>query len=297
MTDAIGAGVAYLAGRLEPNGLWRDFRLPGLTEGSTECVSAFIAAQIGAIPEGRSLAAGVVRTLLGQVRDSGGWGYRADVPEDCDSTAWTLLAAFESGTVPPPGTVPRACGFIARHQSDDGGFVTYLPEARPSLTPSDQDGWFEPDTAITASSGLALIRAGNPDRSTVARAARYLIDRQRPEGWASFWWNGAAFPTYVCRLALRELGHPVDHGEIPEPTGNPFAESLALRRPDADEHRLAGLARLLLGGGAPAGAQMLAPGALHGTDLLLHDDGAVTVACLIRTLHEARTRSNLTTTS
>lgn len=35
MTDAIGAGVAYPAGRLEPNGLWRDFRLPGLTEGST----------------------------------------------------------------------------------------------------------------------------------------------------------------------------------------------------------------------------------------------------------------------
>lgn len=131
----------------------------------------------------------------------------------------------------------------------------------------------------------------------MARAARYLIDRQRPEGWASFWWDDAAFPTYVCRLALRELGQPVDSGDIPEPTGNPFAEALALHRPDADEHWLAGLARLLLSGGAPAGAQMLAPGARHGKDLLLHDDGAVTVACLVRTLHEARSRSNLATTS
>jgi len=93
LDDAITAGIAFLrrSAESEATGLWRDFALPGVSAGSTECASAFIAAQIGVIPEGRSLASSVVETVASRPRETGGWGYREDVPEDCDSTAWSCL--------------------------------------------------------------------------------------------------------------------------------------------------------------------------------------------------------------
>jgi hypothetical protein len=129
---AVASGVRFLRGRLgmSTTGLWRDFSAPGISYGSTECVSAFMATLLAPIPEGRPLARAVSSTLLARARPSGGWGYREDVPEDCDSTAWVLLAAATSGVTAPPGLIRQSQEFILTHQRPGGGFATYNDAAR-----------------------------------------------------------------------------------------------------------------------------------------------------------------------
>ncbi len=312
---AIAAGVEYLGGRLGRRMTWRDFAVPGVTAGSTECVTAFIAAQLGPIPEGRALAARAITAVAARPRAGGGWGYREDVPADCDSTAWVLLAASATGVGLPGELVARAAAFLTSHQDANGGFATYGQGARTSLTPADQPGWFEPEVSVTSSAVMALAETGmaDPDR---LRAARDFLTRQCAEGlWASYWWVGFGYATHLALSALSRIdgtapaeltraehalisrhrpggGWANDDGAI----GNAFSTAFALRTllltgGDLAEHNAVAHSLAWLSGlHAPADAEMLAPGAAAGDDLLLRDSGPVTTAAVVRTLHEARTR-------
>lgn len=323
LDDVIDAGVRFLDRRLgaEVPGLWCDFAVSGVSAGSTECVSAFISAQIATIPEGRALAADVVGRLSSRARETGGWGYREDVPEDCDSTAWVLLAAAAAGVDLPRRLVERGTRFIAAHQGDDGGFATYGPTAKASLTPADQVGWFEPEVSVTSSAVLALSTCRYPAVERLRRARRYIAACRRDDVWASYWWNGFGYATYLSLAAMSTDAHVPDEdwfaatrrailvrrgvsgGWANEPAGpdNGFSTSFALRALLITDQTLAlrdeivESASYLSGlttssGGAPGSAEMLAPGGFQGSDVLLLDNGAVTTACVIRALHEVRTR-------
>ncbi|MFI5909500.1 prenyltransferase/squalene oxidase repeat-containing protein [Dactylosporangium sp. NPDC051541] len=300
---AITAGVRFLRHRLgtEAAGLWRDFALPPVSTGSTECVSAFIAAQLGPVPEGRGLARQVVERLVAQARPTGGWGYREDVPEDCDSTAWVLLGAAATGCGLPPGLAERSLAYIAGHQRDGGGFVTYGPAAKAALTPADQAGWFEPEVSVTSSAVLALAAHGR----AAGEACRYIGRSARDDLWESYWWNGFGYPTHLALTALATQGRRRhEHrftaarravlARLAGTPGNPFTTALALRTllltgppPAASVSYLIDV--MSADTGAPAGAEMVAPGGFHGTDVVLPDNGNVTTASVVRALHEART--------
>ena len=320
LDGAIAAGLAFLArgAAAEASGLWRDFALPGISSGSTECVSAFIAAQIAALPAGRELAATVVEAIASRPRATGGWGYREDVPEDCDSTAWVLLAAAAAGVDLPRPMIERSTAFIASNQRPDGGFVTYPPAAKESLTPADQAGWFEPEVSVTASATLALALTGHGDSERMGGACRYLERSCRDGLWEAYWWRGFGYPTYLSLLALSKAGHALGEaralateqavlsrrcagGGWANANGaaaNGFSTSFALRallllgRPGAGTavgeaaSYLSGL--VTADGMVPASAEMLAPGGFEGRDVVLRDSGYVTTACVIRALHEAR---------
>ena len=323
LDDAITAGIAFLrrSAESEATGLWRDFALPGVSAGSTECASAFIAAQIGVIPEGRSLAASVVETVASRPRETGGWGYREDVPEDCDSTAWVLLAAAAAGVDLPRPLIQRSARFIAKHQHVNGGFVTYGPAAKDSLTPADQAGWFEPDVSVTASAVLALAATGEVATECLRRACRYLSRSCRDGLWGSYWWNGFGYATYLSLLALSKERRVLYETQLAatqqaillrrSPGGgwanerglaaNGFSTSFALRallladRPPAGQEGVAEAISYLGGlvtaaGAAPPSAEMLAPGGVNGFDVVLRDNGNVTTACVIRALHQVRNR-------
>jgi hypothetical protein len=322
LDDVIAAGIGFLERDLatRAGGLWCDFVVPGVSAGSTECVSAFIAAQLGEIPEGRMLAAGVVDTLALGARDTGGWGYRADVPEDCDSTAWVLLAAAAAGVDLPPAVLTRATSCIVAHQRDVGGFATYRPEAKASLTPADQPGWFAPEISVTSSAVLALATTGYRDAERIRSACSYIA-RSRVHGlWRSYWWNGFAYATHLALLALSQaapttcellcagaeramLARRSPGGGWANSEGssdNGFSTSLvvlALLRSSAaamPREALLGTASYLrtlmhASGACAPSTEMLAPGALHGADAVLLDGGTVTTACVVRALHELRT--------
>jgi len=311
--DAVGAGVDFLRRRAGVDGLWRDFVLPGISAGSTECVSAFVAAQLAKVPEGRSLAVGAVRQVVSRPRASGGWGYREDVPEDCDSTAWVLLAAAAAGVELPRPLAERSAKFVARSQDAGGGFATYGAEATSALTPADRPGWFEPEVSVTASSALALALGGRRDGDRLERACAYLARSCRDGLWESYWWDGFAYATFVVLSALSQrAGERYESllaaskrairavREARGGWGDAFTSSLCLRvlllgaPASADREAVAAAVEYLTGlataeGGFPPGAAMLAPGAgPGGRDLLLRDGGVVTTACAVRALHEAR---------
>ncbi|MFI1767448.1 prenyltransferase/squalene oxidase repeat-containing protein [Streptomyces sp. NPDC020800] len=315
LDHAIAAGVEYLGGCLGQQMVWRDFAVPGVTAGSTECITAFIAAQLGPIPEGRALAARAITAVATRPRTGGGWGYREDVPADCDSTAWVLLAASAAGVRLHEQLAARAAAFLISHQDSSGGFATYNQTARTLLTPADQLAWFEPEVSVTSSAVMALVETGRADPGRL-RAARDFLTRQCAGGlWASYWWAGFGYATHLALSALSRVDGttPAELTRAEQalisrhrPSGgwandddaidNAFSTAFALRtllltgadlaEHDAIVHSLAWLSGLH----APADAEMLAPGAAAGDDLLLRDSGPVTTAAVVRALHEARTR-------
>lgn len=316
----VAAAVLFLGQRLgaEVPGLWCDFALEGVSHGSTECISAYVARQLSAAPSGLPRARAVTATLVAAARRPGGWGYREDVPADCDSTAWVLLAAIAAGVELPRDLVHRSQHFIIDHQGHDGGFVTYRPEARAFLTPSDQAGWFEPEVSVTASAVLALCGTGYADVARLQQACNFIAMQQAGGLWSSYWWRGFGYGTFMAASALGAVGddrwatqlEATQRAVIAEfhddgswgwgRDRGPFATSLALQtlllspsEPEAEIFQSAAsyLGRTQLSsGGWAASAQMLAPGGRGGRDLLLRDNGVVTTATVIAALQAVRLR-------
>jgi hypothetical protein len=311
-----GHPLAFLAGRCGAggNGLWRDFEVEGVSRGSTECISAFIAAQLAAIPAARVLAADTVRQLLSVQRPEGGWGYRADVPADCDSTAWVLIAAHEAGVRPTPESSVAARRFMLEHAHASGGFVTYLPRVRDHLRPGGRPGWFEPEVSVTASALLALLATGYDRRDHLHRIGDYLIAHRTGDLWTSYWWQGFGYPTMLACWALSRLDSASYGAELDaagralwstrSSTGgwartsgaadDAFSTALAMQTLitiGVGEGQLRASHGLLLEqqlstGGFRPGAAMLAPGAgADGVDLVLLDAGIVTTAAAVAALH------------
>ncbi len=316
---AVAAAVVFLDERLGDDvpGLWRDFNLPEVSAGSTECISAFVAAQLALAPESRPVARAVAARLVAKARTSGGWGYREDVPEDCDSTAWVLLAATATGVELPPDLVRRSQQFIVNHQWSGGGFATYGAQARASLTPGDQPGWFEPEVSVTSSALLALSATGYADEVRLQQACDFIAAHRDDDLWSSYWWRGFGYGTFLAVWALSAVaGGRYDEqlsatqqaiearccgdGGLGEGESTPgvFATALALRAlllgprlvaNTAVDRAVKLLARLQLpSGGWPPSAEMLAPGALDGQDVSLRDNGVVTTAAVMAALHAVR---------
>ena len=323
LDDGIASGIESLRSDLGAagTGLWRDFERASLFSGSTEWVSAFIAAQIGVVPEGRTLAAGVVETILSGARETGGWGYRDDAPDDCDSTAWVLLAAATTGVELPAAVVTRSIRFIVEHQKHDGGFATFGSKARRLLDAPDRAGWFEPEISVTSAAVLALGSVGYEGTERLKRANRYIRQNRRDDVWESHWWNGFAYPTYLALSALLSGERKQYEYEIRAAerairvrrsetsawankeglADNGFSTSFALRALlatnglSAQDELMMDSLRYLVGllsqtGSRPASAELLVPGGLPGRNVVLRDNGRVTTACVVRALHEARKR-------
>jgi hypothetical protein len=319
LDSAVVAGVEFLQRRLDsaPVPLWRDFELARISGGSTECVSAFVADQLAAVPEGRWLARTVAARLLAQPREAGGWGYREDVPADCDSTAWVLLAAVATGAKVPRELLSSSQRFIIDHQWSSGGFATYQHEARTSLTRADQPGWFEPELSVTSSAVLALNASGFAQQLRLQKACRFIAACRDRGRWTSYWWQGFSYATFLATRALCSAGEGVyddlltstqrtvlgqrrsdggwtDGGDSSEG----FATSLAVRtlmlgpRPasiDVVNSSITLLVDLQQASGAwPATAKMVAPGAAENGDLELRDNEVVTTACVVSALNAAR---------
>jgi hypothetical protein len=314
--SCVESGIRFLTDHLSADapGLWRDFSLPGVSAGSTEYISAFIATLLAPIPVGRSISRAVASMLLAHDRSSGGWGYREDVAEDVDSTAWVILAAAAAGVVAAPGLIRRSQEFLLAHLRPDGGFATYNPVEQRKLTPADIPGWSASETSVTCSALLALNATGYDDPRIIRAACDFVATRCTESGWPSYWWRGTAYGTWLAVCALTEVGDGRYAAELEavrlyilgtrtsdcrwgdDDVTSAFDTALAIRslerlgQPDDDRvihESAAALAEMQDGAGRwPGGAQMLAPGVDGGRDLVLVDQ-LVTTAVAVSALHVA----------
>jgi squalene-hopene/tetraprenyl-beta-curcumene cyclase len=204
--------IDFLSEDLErsPDGLWWDYSRAEGSRGSNVWVSAFVAAQLGSITslpiaaKARAIARTVAERLLARARPSGGWGYDDTLLEDCDSTAWVLLACARAKLTIPRPLLVAALRFIVHHQTAEGGFVTYGSHGVPLFgrTPG-REGWFSPQCCVSAAALMALATYVTPDVPELAAAIHYLQSARGKEAlWSSYWWHG---PTYATRFAVEGL--------------------------------------------------------------------------------------------
>lgn len=111
------------------------------------------------------------------------------LPPDADDTAAVLAALLRHGRVHAPESL---LGYEV-----DGRFACFLDERNPSVS-----------TNAHALEALALYMAYRPNDSTrfadlAATTARWLLDRQEPEGnWWDKWHASAYYATACCVIAL-----------------------------------------------------------------------------------------------
>lgn len=203
MSSTLDAGIRFLDQARSGAPLWSDFQTQA--GASTEWVTAFaLCALKRHRPEPDPPA---VRELWWVQRPTGGWGYNMEVPPDCDSTAWVLLALGPQYL--RPSALLRAESYVVRHQEGtSGGFATYTTEDQIhryiAVDPSLVDGWTSPHGCVTAVAVQALMLSGGARRhdSTIRRAVEYLLHREHDGAWESYWWNGWAYATYHTLRAL-----------------------------------------------------------------------------------------------
>ncbi len=326
MVDAaIARGVARLVDELRrcPGGLWRDYgddASEGSSgrKGSNVWAAAFIAAQVGNIPSARAAAAGVVVELLARSRRSGGWGYDENLLEDCDSTAWVLLAARATDTPVPRERLLAALRFILGHQDRSGGFVTYGPRGVQLFGEvAGRDGWFRPQPCVTAAALAVLASYADRRLAASAEASRYLWGAVEDGLWRPYWWYGFSYATYHAVRALTQLGplpavaaaattravldaRESDGGWSGKTPGRSLAFPTALalltlltlgyEGPELETAIALLLDEQLDDGGFEPSAELLVPGGVTGEAMTMLDQGRFTTACVLHALHDYRAR-------
>lgn len=202
------AALDFLRKMQRADGFWYDFYT--LAGQSNYWVSGVVAhalarhgAGVDAIAVDRALQA-----LAQRQRPGGGWSYNQQVPSDCDSSAWVLLALLQRGAS-KSSTLLRAARYLLRHQQrPGGGFSTYTAadgierfiDARPDQT----EGWRAPHVGVSCTAVQALLDAGANARAPRLAAALAYIAGRRPAGglWTCYWWAGHGYATYHALRAL-----------------------------------------------------------------------------------------------
>lgn len=205
--NAIRRGIAFLERSRQMDGWWRDFHT--LAGPSDEWVTAYVAYALADLPRGRDFSIAAWRLLVPRSR-SGGFGYAAHVPPDCDTTAWVCRLAERLGTT-DTSVYRHAVRFLRSAITADGGIPTYGKE-RPirKFTGLDRavsfEGWTSAHPCVTAN--VACV-AG------LRREFRsYLNNVRNPSGtWEGYWWPSPSFPTMLACEALGEqcVDWRVDH--------------------------------------------------------------------------------------
>jgi squalene-hopene/tetraprenyl-beta-curcumene cyclase len=159
--------------------------------------------------------------LLENQNEDGGWPFSGlpggNLPSDADDTALATLALLKAGVSKDHIAVRRSVEWLKAHQSDDGGWGTYIPgtgdvscvsvtshvieaclamdelqneiqraiawlKAVVSDSGYWRDLWLARNTYGTASAISALVKSGQADCAEVKSGIRWLTEVQNPDG-------------------------------------------------------------------------------------------------------------------
>ncbi|RKT09847.1 squalene-hopene cyclase-like protein [Streptomyces sp. 1114.5] len=213
LANASAAAARYLRREQEPAGRWGDFLLLG--QQSTSWVTGYVGWNLAATGTAAGSLAAAADWLVAHREPGGGWGYNGQWPVDVDSTANALLFLTRHGAPEPQRWAP-ALDWLLSAQRPDGGFATIVdPEpwlVRFRSDAGDLRGWTSSHPCVTAVAALLLAGLdGARERRGALRAARWLLDHQRPEGhWEAYWWTSRLYSTCRAVQAIGELGRRVD---------------------------------------------------------------------------------------
>jgi len=102
-----------------------------------------------------------------------------------------VLRALESLGLREEACCQRAAVWLRANQNSDGGWG----ETCASYDHPDQKGLGPSTPSQTAWGLIGLLAAGDPEEAAVARAVRYLLDQQQPDGsWPEEAFTGTGFP-------------------------------------------------------------------------------------------------------
>lgn len=93
-------------------------------------------------------------------------------------TWFGVTGLMAAGASPKDAAITRACAFLLAHQRDDGAWG----EAPASCWERRYVPTDEGQVVMTSWALFALVRGGCEDREAMARAARFLVERQREDG-------------------------------------------------------------------------------------------------------------------
>lgn len=149
---------------------------------------------------------------------AGGWAYFPDLPElppDADDLAEVMQVLWSSGH---RGEITKYCleplSVVLDGARADGSFETWVIPSS-DRTPAEMrqldfvdrmwGAGADPEVMANLLYALALLdRARYADE--IARGARYLMNKQSPDGfWASTWYHGPYYGTYACLRLLGEV--------------------------------------------------------------------------------------------
>ena len=253
---ALRRGLDFVLAGQAPDGSWTDWALP--PGPSPDWTTAYVGFRLGALraPHRAVVEAPLDRAavwLCSRLR-SDGWGYSEAVEADADSTSLAILFLAALRAAAP------AAAYVAlrRHQRNDGGFSTFLPDEL-------MGSWGSSHPEITPVAVLALRTGpGFLLATDEARALASIRRVRRPDGlWDAFWWE-SPLPACEANLAcLAAVGRP----EVPpEPLGrltpeDPLQTALLLSLSAAREEpaRLLGLADGLIASQSEDGSWRAAP--------------------------------------
>jgi squalene-hopene/tetraprenyl-beta-curcumene cyclase len=205
--EHIAAAAAHLSRHQSEDGLWRDFET--LAGASSDWVSAFICVAAKDCRALRDEVEVALTALVLRQRRNGGWSYNEQVPTDCDSTAWAMMA-LSTRVMWRPSAILRARRYLVSHADpSSGGFTTYGPAdgigRYIGVTDQEQTrGWLAAHPCVTSLALHAMLLHGEPRDSPLIRAAvAYLLRARDARGlWESYWWPGPAYNTYFALRAL-----------------------------------------------------------------------------------------------
>ena len=253
---ALRRGLDFVLAGQAPDGSWTDWALP--PGPSPDWTTAYVGFRLGALraPHRAVVEAPLDRAavwLCSRLR-SDGWGYSEAVEADADLTSLAILFLAALRAAAP------AAAYVAlrRHQRNDGGFSTFLPDEL-------MGSWGSSHPEITPVAVLALRTGpGFLLATDEARALASIRRVRRPDGlWDAFWWE-SPLPACEANLAcLAAVGRP----EVPpEPLGrltpeDPLQTALLLSLSAAREEpaRLLGLADGLIASQSEDGSWRAAP--------------------------------------
>jgi sporulenol synthase len=210
VSSGAARAAAFLSASRGGDGLWRDFRT--LAGASSEWVTGFVAHSLSVHDSEDPAFHYAIDALIARQRRSGGWGYSAEVPADCDTTAWVLLA-IGSATWRRPSVYHRALEFVCAHRRRGGGFSTYQEKSGIGAFIGSHlilPGWMEEHVCVSGVATQTLLCAYGLGDRHLKPSLEFLAATQGAEGvWSSYWWTGHSYATYHAMKALR-FGNRLD---------------------------------------------------------------------------------------
>lgn len=237
LEGAIREAAHFILSHKDKEGLWRDFK--SRTHGeSIDWVTCYVALSLlnSGIPYSKLQMTAI--SISKRQNKNGGWGYNERIVPDADSTAFAIMFLSKFGY---EEQVSQAKKFLLRHQNEDGGFSTYLPDLIREYRRISEDmpvnGWCGGINDVTATSLQALEEDD--------KALDYLIKNQQKDGsWRAYWWTSDIYSTAQAVFAIRdyskEEGRKAQRWLSHQHMNNeaPFYIALALRGLIIDdEHR------------------------------------------------------------